>query len=86
MRNKSRILMIVENEPAPVDSRVWPEAIALRDSGFQVSVIGPKGAVNHRASHEIIDALAFASPSIPRTIRSRIHRKPSPAPRSNAGR
>lgn len=65
MRNKSRVLMIVENEPAPVDSRVWPEAIALRDSGFQVSVIGPKGAVNHRASHEIIDGIGIYRYNVP---------------------
>lgn len=59
MRDKSRVLMILENEPVPVDSRVWPEAIALRDSGFRVTVIGPKGRVNHRASHEIIDGIGI---------------------------
>jgi glycosyltransferase involved in cell wall biosynthesis len=34
--------MLVENAPVPKDSRVWPEACALRDDGFQVSVICPR--------------------------------------------
>jgi glycosyltransferase involved in cell wall biosynthesis len=37
--------MIVENDVAPLDTRVWGEAVALRDHGLQVSVICPKGAV-----------------------------------------
>lgn len=65
MRDKTRVLMIVENEPAPVDSRVWPEAIALRDSGFQVRVISPKGSANHRASHEIIDGIGVYRYNLP---------------------
>jgi glycosyltransferase involved in cell wall biosynthesis len=37
--------MIVENDVAPLDTRVWGEALALRDHGLQVSIICPKGAV-----------------------------------------
>lgn len=59
MRNKFRVLMIVENMPVPADSRVWPEAIALRDSGFQVTVICPKGPANQGASHEIIGGICI---------------------------
>jgi glycosyltransferase involved in cell wall biosynthesis len=37
--------MIIENDVAPLDTRVWGEAVALRDHGLQVSIICPKGAV-----------------------------------------
>jgi len=37
------ILIIVENEPVPVDRRVWLEALALQQAGYQVSIICPKG-------------------------------------------
>src|SRR5579863_10222068 len=35
--------MLVENLPVPADRRVWAEAQALRDAGYQVSIISPKG-------------------------------------------
>ena len=35
---------MIENLPVPVDRRVWQEARALRDAGYRVSVICPKGA------------------------------------------
>ncbi|MFL6649157.1 MAG: glycosyltransferase family 4 protein [Sulfurifustaceae bacterium] len=40
---KRRILIIVENLPVPFDRRVWQEATALRDAGYEVSVICPLG-------------------------------------------
>lgn len=41
--SKMKSLMIVENDIAPLDTRVWWEALALRDHGLQVSIICPKG-------------------------------------------
>ena len=41
--------MVVENRPAPIDTRVWAEAIALRDQGFEVYVISPRGTINNAA-------------------------------------
>lgn len=38
-----RILIIVQNLPLPLDRRVWLECLALRDAGYEVSVICPKG-------------------------------------------
>ncbi len=38
-----RILIIVQNLPVPLDRRVWLECQALRDEGYAVSVICPKG-------------------------------------------
>jgi glycosyltransferase involved in cell wall biosynthesis len=39
-----RVLMLVENNPYPADFRVRREAHALRDAGYRVTVIGPRGA------------------------------------------
>lgn len=38
-----RTLILVENLPVPFDRRVWQEARALRDAGWTVSVICPRG-------------------------------------------
>jgi glycosyltransferase involved in cell wall biosynthesis len=45
MSSPRKVLMIVENDVAPLDTRVWGEALALRDHGFQVSIICPKGVL-----------------------------------------
>jgi glycosyltransferase involved in cell wall biosynthesis len=37
-------LIVVENDSVPADTRVWPECIALRNAGWEVVVISPKGA------------------------------------------
>lgn len=39
----AHILIIVQNLPVPLDRRVWLECLALRDHGYQVSVICPMG-------------------------------------------
>ena len=38
------VCIIVENLPVPIDRRVWQEARTLRDAGYRVSVICPKGS------------------------------------------
>lgn len=38
-----RALIVVENLSVPFDRRVWQEATALRDAGWQVDVICPQG-------------------------------------------
>jgi glycosyltransferase involved in cell wall biosynthesis len=50
-------LILVENLPVPFDRRVWQEAQTLRDAGYKVSVICPKGK-GHDAGHETIDGIA----------------------------
>jgi glycosyltransferase involved in cell wall biosynthesis len=42
MTDKPAILIIVENLPVPLDRRVWQEAIALRDAGYEVICICPQ--------------------------------------------
>jgi glycosyltransferase involved in cell wall biosynthesis len=39
---KGCVLIIVENLPVPLDRRVWQEAGALRDAGYEVVVICPQ--------------------------------------------
>jgi glycosyltransferase involved in cell wall biosynthesis len=43
---KKHILFIVENFPAPLDKRVWHEALVAKEIGFDVTVISPE---NERA-------------------------------------
>lgn len=40
---KKHILFILENNPAPNDVRVWNEALAAREFGYDVSIICPAG-------------------------------------------
>ncbi len=44
MRDHSRILMLLENNPYPEDGRVRREATALVNAGHQVVVVCPRGA------------------------------------------
>ncbi|RVK32549.1 glycosyltransferase family 4 protein [Sinorhizobium meliloti] len=43
MPTRHHILILVENLPVPFDRRVWQEAQALYEAGYEVSVICPKG-------------------------------------------
>ena len=54
--NRRRVLIIVENLPLPFDRRVWQEALALRDAGYQVSTISPKGR-GLTGSYELLDGI-----------------------------
>jgi glycosyltransferase involved in cell wall biosynthesis len=51
-----RVLIIVENLPVPFDRRVWQEATALREAGYEVSVICPTGP-GYEARRETIDGI-----------------------------
>jgi len=48
MQKPRKVLMLVENISVPPDPRVWAEATTLRDAGYQVSIICPKGNTIHR--------------------------------------
>ena len=60
-----RVLIIVENLPVPFDRRVWQEASALRDAGYDVSVISPTG-FNATARFERIDGIDVYRHPLPR--------------------
>ena len=53
---KKKILIIVENLPVPFDSRVWKEAGALHDAGYEVTVLSPRGK-NYRRNHEVLQGV-----------------------------
>ncbi|MEO1281837.1 MAG: glycosyltransferase family 4 protein [Pseudomonadota bacterium] len=52
MSQQPGVLIIVENLTVPLDRRVWQEAQSLRDAGYTVSVICPKGG-QYTKSYEL---------------------------------
>lgn len=52
----SRVLIIVENLPVPLDRRVWQEACALRDAGHEVTVVCPQMG-GYSKPFEILDGI-----------------------------
>ena len=54
-----KVLMLVENLPVPTDPRVWAEATTLRDAGFQVTVICPRGSAKHQEAYTCIDGISI---------------------------
>jgi glycosyltransferase involved in cell wall biosynthesis len=66
MNKPRRVLMLVENLPVPGDRRVWYEAVALRDQGYLVSIICPKGTKYYQESYirlEDIDIHRYKLPA-----------------------
>ena len=41
---KTRVLILVQNEPLPQDRHVWNQCRALTGAGYDVTVICPQGA------------------------------------------
>jgi glycosyltransferase involved in cell wall biosynthesis len=50
------VCIVVENLPVPFDRRIWQEASALRDAGYRVSIICPKGK-GFESSRETLDGI-----------------------------
>jgi glycosyltransferase involved in cell wall biosynthesis len=50
------VLIIVENLPVPIDRRVWQEARTLRDAGYRVSIVCPKGS-GFQKSRETLEGI-----------------------------
>jgi len=50
------VLLIVQNLPVPMDPRVWYEACALRDAGYEVVVICPQ-LLGYNAPDEVVDGI-----------------------------
>ena len=53
---KRRVLVIVENQAVPLDSRVWKEARSLSDYGYNVTVLCPKRK-DCSAGYEVMDGV-----------------------------
>lgn len=56
MQKKPGVLIIVENLTVPLDRRVWQEARTLRDAGYTVSVVCPKGG-QYTAGYELLEGI-----------------------------
>lgn len=54
--NKRRVLIIIENLPAPFDRRVWQEANTLVAAGYEVSIICPTG-VGCEKKYEVLQGI-----------------------------
>jgi len=50
------VLILVENLPVPLDRRVWQESCALRDAGYQVTVICPRMR-GHMKPEEVLEGI-----------------------------
>jgi glycosyltransferase involved in cell wall biosynthesis len=53
---KNKVLIIVENLPVPFDGRVWKEACALRQAGYEVTVLSPRGKGSTQ-NHEVLEGV-----------------------------
>jgi len=53
---KKTVLIIVENMPLPLDFRVWKEARSLREAGYKVITLSPKGR-GYKKAHELLDGV-----------------------------
>lgn len=51
-----KVLIIVENAPAPEDPRVWKEATSLQRNGYSVAVISKVGR-GCKKYHEVVDGI-----------------------------
>jgi glycosyltransferase involved in cell wall biosynthesis len=63
---RKRCLILVEDLPVPFDRRVWTEAKTLRDAGWRVTVISPKGEEATRW-HERLDGIEIFRYPLPTT-------------------
>jgi glycosyltransferase involved in cell wall biosynthesis len=60
-----KVLIIVENLPVPFDRRVWKEACALHEEGYQVTVVCPR-AEGYMENHVSLEGIDIYRHPIPR--------------------
>jgi glycosyltransferase involved in cell wall biosynthesis len=60
-----KVLIIVENLPVPFDKRVWKEACALNDEGYQVTVLCPR-AKGYTENHVFLRGINIYRHPIPK--------------------
>ena len=62
---KKKILIIVETLPVPFDSRVWKEACSLREAGYEVTVLCPRGK-GYVKGHEVLNGVRIYRHPMPK--------------------
>ncbi|HLY40594.1 MAG TPA: glycosyltransferase family 4 protein [Terracidiphilus sp.] len=60
-----KVLIIVENLPVPFDTRVWKEAVSLRENGYDVTVLCPKDK-KHTKGYELLNGVHIYRHVMPR--------------------
>jgi glycosyltransferase involved in cell wall biosynthesis len=53
---KRKVLIIVENLSVPFDPRVWKEACALNEAGYEVTVLSPRDK-KYTRNHEVLNGV-----------------------------
>ncbi|MFI1825677.1 glycosyltransferase family 4 protein [Streptomyces sp. NPDC020412] len=56
-RTNRRALILVENLSVPFDRRVWQECTTLRDAGWQVDVVCPRGRKRDTEAEAVVDGV-----------------------------
>jgi len=59
-----KVLIIIENLPAPFDRRVWQEATTLRDAGYVVSIACP-AAKGYEKRYEVVEGIPIYRYKLP---------------------
>jgi glycosyltransferase involved in cell wall biosynthesis len=57
VRQRPRVLIIVQNLPVPFDRRVWLECQTLRDAGYDVTVVCPRG--KDTGAYQVVDGVTI---------------------------
>jgi glycosyltransferase involved in cell wall biosynthesis len=52
-----RVLILVENLSVPFDRRVWQESLALKEAGYEVVVVCPRGETQDTERYEVIGGI-----------------------------
>jgi glycosyltransferase involved in cell wall biosynthesis len=55
--SRARILILIQNEPAPSDRHVWNQATALTRNGYDVTIVCPKGQDRDVEAFERLDGI-----------------------------
>lgn len=66
---KRKVLIIVENLPVPFDGRVWKESCALRDAGYEVCILSPRGK-GHTQRYELLEGVHIYRHPMPKEASS----------------
>ena len=82
LSSNRKILIIVENLPVPFDTRVWKEACALRDAGYAVSVLSPRGK-KYTQGYELLEGVHIYRHPTPREGKARLVTSGNTAGRSS---
>jgi len=71
MVTKKHVLFVIENSTAPLDPRVWREALTLKKNGYEVSIICPQ-KFGQNKSCEVIEGIEIFRHPMPHEANEKI--------------